>query len=166
MPYLSYMTHGFGKALSGPGIRVRRVGRHNATWAKHPTETPARGAGWFVLHDSPVRTAARSSTGGRKGKDDPATMARHRPDRWPLESTDAITQGDDDMMKREAASRPTSRREREHAAMLREALARPGIREVMKVYDGWQEKDRGLDAYRAATKTPAQTTTTNHTRVR
>ena len=70
------------------------------------------------------------------------------------------------MTKREAASRPTSRREREHAAMLQEALARPGVREFMKVYGDWQEKDRGLDAYRAATKTPARTTTTNHTRPR
>lgn len=59
-----------------------------------------------------------------------------------------------------------SKREQEHAAMLKEALSRPGIREVMDVYDGWREKDRGLDAYRAATKTPAYTTTTNHTRAR
>ena len=64
-------------------------------------------------------------------------------------------------MKREA-----SKREQEHAAMLREALARPGVRDVMKVYDGWREKDRGLDAYRAATKTPSRTTTTNHTQAR
>ena len=59
-----------------------------------------------------------------------------------------------------------SKREQEHAAMLKEALSRPGIREVMDVYDGWREKDRGLDAYRAATKMPAYTTTTNHTRAR
>lgn len=45
-----------------------------------------------------------------------------------------------------------SRRERAHAAMLKAALARPGVREVMEVYRGWQEKDRGLDAYRSATK--------------
>ena len=57
--------------------------------------------------------------------------------------------------------RPSSSREREHAAMLKAALARPGVREVMRVYGGWQEKDRGLDAYRAATKVPARTTTTN-----
>ena len=60
----------------------------------------------------------------------------------------------------------TSRREQDHAAMLEEALSRPGVREVMKIYNGWWEKDRGLDAYRAATKTPARTTRTNHTRVR
>ena len=62
--------------------------------------------------------------------------------------------------------RATSRREQEHAAMLKEALSRPGVREVMDVYSGWWEKDRGLDAYRAATKTPARTTTTDHTRAR
>ena len=45
----------------------------------------------------------------------------------------------------------TSRREQDHAAMLKEALSQPGVREVMKVYSGWWEKDRGLDAYRAAT---------------
>ena len=56
-----------------------------------------------------------------------------------------------------------SRREQEHAAMLEEALSRPGVREVMLVYGGWREKDRGLDAYRAATKTPTRTTRTNHT---
>lgn len=57
-----------------------------------------------------------------------------------------------------------SKREQEHAAMLKEALSRPGIREVMDVYDGWRERDRGLDAYRAATKTPARATKTDHTR--
>ena len=70
------------------------------------------------------------------------------------------------MTKRNIDKRKTSRREQEHAAMLEEALSRPGVREVMKVYSGWWEKDRGLDAYRAATKAPARITTTNHTRVR
>ena len=60
----------------------------------------------------------------------------------------------------------TSKREQDHAAMLEEALSRPGVREVMDVYGGWREKDRGLDTYRAATKTPARTTTTDHTRAR
>ncbi len=59
-----------------------------------------------------------------------------------------------------------SKREQERAAMLKEALSRPGVREVMDVYSGWWEKDRGLDAYREATKTPARTTRTNHTRAR
>ena len=70
------------------------------------------------------------------------------------------------MTKRNTDKREASRREREHDAMLQEALARPGVRDVMKLYDGWREKDRGLDAYRAATRAPASTTTTDHTRAR
>ena len=70
------------------------------------------------------------------------------------------------MTKRNVDKREASKREQKHAAMLQEALARPGVRDFMKVYGGWREKDRGLDAYRAATKTPASTTTTNHTRAR
>lgn len=62
--------------------------------------------------------------------------------------------------------RVASRREQERAAMLEEALSRPGVREVMEVYGGWREQDRRLDAYRAAMKAPARTTTTDHTRAR
>ena len=53
------------------------------------------------------------------------------------------------MANRGTRRRSDSRREREHAEMLEAALARPGVREVMDVYRGWQEKDRGLDAYRS-----------------
>ena len=65
------------------------------------------------------------------------------------------------MTNRETRRRVGSRREREHAEMLEAALARPGVREVMDVYRGWQEKDRGLDAYRSATKATGHVTTTN-----
>lgn len=65
----------------------------------------------------------------------------------------------------EADERPNSDREREHAAMLKAALARPGVREAMQVFGGWREKDRGLDAYRAATKAPMRTTTTNSSNI-
>ena len=51
-------------------------------------------------------------------------------------------------------------------AMLKAALARPGVREFMEVYQGWQKADRGLDAYRSATKEPLITTTTDRTSVR
>ena len=57
--------------------------------------------------------------------------------------------------------RSDSGREREHDAMLEAALARPGVHEVMDVYRGWREKDRGLDACRSATKVPGRTTTSN-----
>ena len=55
-----------------------------------------------------------------------------------------------------------SKRAREQDAMLKEALARPGVREVMKVYGDWREIDKELDAYRAATKIAPAITTTDH----
>ena len=61
-----------------------------------------------------------------------------------------------------AAEHRDSKRERDRKAMLEVALARPGVREVMEVYRNWQEADSGLDAYRAATKEPRRTMTTNH----
>ena len=60
------------------------------------------------------------------------------------------------MANQETERRTGSRREREHAAMLDAALARPGVREVMDGYRGWQGKDRGLDAYRSAAKSPGR----------
>lgn len=51
-------------------------------------------------------------------------------------------------------------------AMLEAALARPGVREFMEVYQDWQKADRGLDAYRSATKEPLITTTTDRTSAR
>ena len=51
-------------------------------------------------------------------------------------------------------------------AMLETALARPGVREFMEVYQDWQKADRGLDAYRSATKEPLITTTTDRTSAR
>lgn len=65
------------------------------------------------------------------------------------------------MTKQQPEKTSKSRREQEHARMLEAALARPGVREVMKVYGGWLEIDRGLDAYRSATKQPERITTTN-----
>ena len=65
------------------------------------------------------------------------------------------------MANQDTKRRSGSRRERENAEMLEAALARLGIREVMDVYRGWQEKDRGLDAYRSATKASGRFTTTN-----
>ncbi len=55
-----------------------------------------------------------------------------------------------------------SDREQDHAAMLKEALARPGVREVMQVYQNYQKADRGLDTYRLATKPPGIVKTTDH----
>ena len=56
--------------------------------------------------------------------------------------------------------RRTTKRTDEHAAMLKEALACPGVREVMEVHGAWRRVEKELDAYRAATATaPAVTTT-------
>lgn len=65
------------------------------------------------------------------------------------------------MAERQADS-PTSTREQAHAELLKEAIARPGIREVMRVYKDWRRVDRGLDSYRAATREPHRITTTDH----
>ena len=65
------------------------------------------------------------------------------------------------MANRETRKWVGSGRVREHAEMLEAALARPGVREVKDVYRGWQEKDRGLDAYRSATNAPGHVTTTD-----
>ncbi len=54
-----------------------------------------------------------------------------------------------------------SRRERKRDELLEAALARPGVRDVMEVYRGWQEKDQGLDAYRSATKAAGRVTNSN-----
>ena len=70
------------------------------------------------------------------------------------------------MTKKEADKQSGSERERERAAMLEAALARPGVREVMQVYGGWREKDRELDAYRAAAETTGRVTTTDRSNPR
>ena len=65
-------------------------------------------------------------------------------------------------MKKMQMEKPSSlKRAQNHAEMLEAALARPGIREVMKVYGGWQEKDQMFDAYRSAARKPERTTTTD-----
>lgn len=65
------------------------------------------------------------------------------------------------MANQETERRTSSRRGCEHTAMLDAALDRPGVREVMDVYREWQEKDRGLDAYRSATKSPGRISNSN-----
>lgn len=55
-----------------------------------------------------------------------------------------------------------SGRQREQSALLKEALSRPGVREVMYVYQSWRQLDEGLAAYRSAAKRPETVTTTDH----
>ena len=66
-------------------------------------------------------------------------------------------------MARRSPEPQPSTRDRAHAALIRDALERPGIREVMRVYEGWQHADSGLDHYRAATHEPQYIITTDHT---
>jgi len=54
-----------------------------------------------------------------------------------------------------------SKRAQDHEEMLKAALARPGVREVMQVYGGWKEADRELDAYRAARRRTGSAVTTS-----
>ena len=61
----------------------------------------------------------------------------------------------------EVQERSESDIRKRHAEMLEAALSRPGIPEVMKVYGAWKEKNRHLDAYRAAMKRPARVITTD-----
>lgn len=49
----------------------------------------------------------------------------------------------------------------QHAAMLNEALQRPGVREVMEVYGAWQRINEQLGTYRAAIMPVPTITTTN-----
>ena len=53
----------------------------------------------------------------------------------------------------------------EHADMLREALSRPGIREVMEVYENWQKADRAMEPYRLALKQRETIVTTDQANV-
>ena len=66
-------------------------------------------------------------------------------------------------MSKKTAKDYVSERDRKHADMLKEALARPGIREVMEVYEHYQQVDRGLDAYRMVTKQRGKVTRTTRT---
>lgn len=46
----------------------------------------------------------------------------------------------------------SSNLEKEREALLQEALARPGVREVMEVHGSWKEQDDKLNPYRAVTR--------------
>lgn len=68
-------------------------------------------------------------------------------------------------MAKQTTKPKRSDRERNHAAMLREAIARPGVREVMQFYQIFQAIDKGLYPYRQATKIPEIVKSTDHTYV-
>ena len=68
------------------------------------------------------------------------------------------------MTKMQTEKRSASKRAQDHAEMLEAALARPGVREIMKVYGGWQEREQMLDVYRSATKKLERIWTTDSSR--
>ena len=55
-----------------------------------------------------------------------------------------------------------SDRQRELHTMLKEAMARPGVREIMKVYHGWVNVSRVYESYLQATTPHGRVTTTDH----
>ena len=57
------------------------------------------------------------------------------------------------MAKRDNKQGSESVRQREQQSLLKEAFAKPGVRELMKIYGHWQEKDREHNAYRSSTTT-------------
>lgn len=67
----------------------------------------------------------------------------------------------DDMTKKDRDTVQPSERARDYDAMLKAALARPGVREVMEVFGAWQTADLQLQNYRSAATKPEKTATTN-----
>ncbi len=55
------------------------------------------------------------------------------------------------------------RRQKERDELLEEALRRPGIREVMKVYEDWKRADRALESHRAIERWKGEITTRSNT---
>ena len=55
-----------------------------------------------------------------------------------------------------------SQRQHELDTLLKEALARPGVKEVMEVYQNWQRSERGYDPYRRVLSPPGKVITTDH----
>lgn len=65
------------------------------------------------------------------------------------------------MAEHSSGSRPSTR-EQARMALLKDALKRSGIHDIMRVYENWRHVDRGLDPYRSATREPQHITTTDH----
>lgn len=69
-------------------------------------------------------------------------------------------------MSKVVKKQQSSRRAQAHEEMLKEAQARPGVREVMEVYNACIEKSKGMHAYRSATGATVRTKTSNSTNLR
>ena len=58
-----------------------------------------------------------------------------------------------------------SQRQEQQTDLLEEALSRPGIRELMLVYQGWEKREQQLDSYRTAASGKGTVTTSDHANV-
>ena len=56
----------------------------------------------------------------------------------------------------------SSARAQEHAALLKEALAQPGVREAMNAYNDWAQVEPALAANREATREEPTIIATDH----
>ena len=57
----------------------------------------------------------------------------------------------------------SSDRVQQHAALLQEALAQPGVREAMRVHNDWAQREQALVAYREAAREKPVIIATDHT---
>lgn len=58
-----------------------------------------------------------------------------------------------------------SQRQKQQTDLLEEALSRPGIREVMLVYQGWEQVERNMDSYRTVANERGTVSTSDHANV-
>ena len=70
------------------------------------------------------------------------------------------------MTERKATKPLSSKRKEDYEEMLKLALSRPGVREVMEVYGGWKERALEIDAHRSAMKPAKRAVTTDYTTAR
>ncbi|MDE0331150.1 MAG: hypothetical protein OXL41_04715 [Nitrospinae bacterium] len=67
-------------------------------------------------------------------------------------------------MTKEVKDGKSDRRSRREA-LLEEALAQPGVRELMDVYGNWQTADSGFNSYRSVVNAHPVATTTAHANI-
>lgn len=64
-------------------------------------------------------------------------------------------------MEHKTDQKSKSERAENHDRMLEEALARPGVREMMEVYGNCQESNRHIETYRSAKRQTQRSWTTD-----
>ncbi len=69
------------------------------------------------------------------------------------------------MAKKDTRETECSKRKNEYESMLKEAQARPGVYDVMQVYQSWQKLDQGLNPYREVIKDREIIAASDHTNI-